>query len=101
MNPVGPQTPGVYWVRRAIVLLVILVLLVGLIWWLGGRGGGDGTATAAPTTSAEPTGSTCERPGETGDGISPPDGWPGAAKDGGGDDGKAGCPGAIIGGCAG
>jgi hypothetical protein len=55
----------VYWVRRAIVLLVILVLLVGLIWWLGGRGGGDGTATAAPTTSAEPTGSTSPEPTES------------------------------------
>jgi hypothetical protein len=74
---------------------------------VGGIGWGEIPAGPVCPGATKAGGVSCaiggggERPGETGDGISPPDGWPGAAKDGGGDDGKAGCPGAIIGGCAG
>ena len=63
MSPIGPESPGVYWVRRAVALLVILVLLL-LLWWLFfGRGGEaavpdaapEPTQTAAPTPTQVPT----------------------------------------------
>ena len=56
MHPVGPQSPSVYWVRRAVVIVVLLVILGLLIWFLGGGGGGDGAAAGpGPTTSASPS----------------------------------------------
>lgn len=56
MHPVGPESPGTYWLRRALVLagVVALLALVVLIW----PGGGDGQSTAATTSpSASPSGS--------------------------------------------
>jgi hypothetical protein len=47
LNPVGPQSPGVYWLRRALVLLVLLLVVLGVVGLLGGRGG-DPAPTAAP-----------------------------------------------------
>ncbi len=47
MRPTGPLPPGVYWVRRGLVVLVVLVVLVAL-WWVFLR------SDAAPST-AEPT----------------------------------------------
>jgi len=57
MRPSGKLPPGVYWRRRAFVVLVVVLLV-----WLGSRviGGGDDDADArAPesTPSATPTGS--------------------------------------------
>ena len=54
IHPTGPQSPRVYWVRRAVVLLVLLVLLLGVRWLLTGRGGSDDPA-AAPTGSSSPS----------------------------------------------
>jgi hypothetical protein len=53
IHPTGPQSPGVYWMRRAVVLLVLLVLLLGVRWLLTGRGGG--TPVASPTGSSSPS----------------------------------------------
>jgi hypothetical protein len=55
IHPTGPQSPGVYWVRRAVVLLVLIVALLGARWLLTGRGG-DGTPVASP--SGSPSGSS-------------------------------------------
>ena len=61
LRPVGPLSPGVYWFRRALVLLVVVTVVWAGYRWLGGGGddGTDGTAAGAtptPTTSsAEPT----------------------------------------------
>ena len=52
MHPTGPQSPGVYWVRRAAVLVVLLVLLLGVRWLLTGRGGGTPSATPTPSQSS-------------------------------------------------
>lgn len=53
MNPVGPEEPGVYWRRRAIVIGVIILVLIFLWWLLFGRGGGsDAAPTPAPTSSS-------------------------------------------------
>jgi hypothetical protein len=54
IHPTGPQSPGVYWVRRAVVLLVLIVLLLGVRWLLTGRGG-DGTPAASPSGSSSPS----------------------------------------------
>ncbi len=51
IHPTGPQSPGVYWFRRAVVLLVLVVLLLGVRWLLTGRGG-DGTPVASPSGSS-------------------------------------------------
>ena len=32
MQPIGPESPGVYWVRRAALLAIVLLLVFGLIW---------------------------------------------------------------------
>lgn len=56
MSPIGPEPPGVYWVRRAIVLLVIVVIL-GLLWWLIFGRGGDDSAAPEPTPTPTPTAS--------------------------------------------
>jgi len=47
LRPTGPLPPGVYWVRRVLVVLAVLVVLVAL-WWVFLR------SDASPT-SAEPT----------------------------------------------
>jgi cytoskeletal protein RodZ len=55
LRPVGPNPPGVYWVRRAVVLLVVVALVGGLAWWLSGRGGSGTTAAPEPSQSSTPT----------------------------------------------
>ncbi len=59
MHPVGPQSPGTYWVRRVLVILVILALALGVRWLLTGR---SGSPTASPTTSPVATGSSSPTP---------------------------------------
>ncbi len=59
LHPVGPQTPGVYWLRRLIVLAVVVALIVGIKLAFF-NGGGSGTAAPEPSTSptASPSAST-------------------------------------------
>jgi len=63
LRPVGPQSPGVYWVRRLVVLLVVLALLLGIRFLLFR---GDSTTTATPEPSTSPTASTTPEPTDTG-----------------------------------
>lgn len=60
MHPTGPRPPGVYWLRRIVVLVVILVLLLGVRWLLTGRG--SSTPSASPTTSGTPAASESPTP---------------------------------------
>lgn len=53
MSPVGPEPPGVYWVRRAAVVVVALTLIVSLWWLLVGRGSSSPETTATSSTSGE------------------------------------------------
>ena len=64
MHPVGPQSPGVYWVRRVVAVLVVLALLLGVRWLLTGRGSEAQPGATAPTTSptASPTSSPTGSP---------------------------------------
>jgi hypothetical protein len=75
MFPVGPESPIVYWVRRAVVLLAIVALLLGLRWVLFGRG--SSSADAAPSTSptaqpstAHPTSGSSTKPAQPSAGAS-------------------------------
>jgi hypothetical protein len=63
LHPVGPQSPGVYWFRRIIVLVVVVALLVGVRWLLTGRSGDGSSSAAGPTTS--PTASPTTSPSTT------------------------------------
>ncbi len=60
INPVGPQSPGTYWLRRLLVLAVVIALLLGIRWFLTDRGAEPEAAaspSASPSASAEPSAS--------------------------------------------
>ena len=59
LHPVGPQSPGVYWFRRVLVLLVVVALVLGVRWLLTGRGSDASSGAAGPSASpsASPTAS--------------------------------------------
>ncbi len=67
MHPVGPQAPGVYWVRRVLVVLVVLALLLGVRWLLTGRGSDASPGASAPSgsPSSSPTSSPTSSPSTT------------------------------------
>jgi hypothetical protein len=52
-HPVGPEKPGVYWRRRAMVIGVLLLIVVVVVLIVVGRGGAsaDPGAAAAPSSS--------------------------------------------------
>jgi hypothetical protein len=49
LQPVGPESPLVYWMRRGTVLLIVVTLLLGAWWFLGSR------TAAAPGQSVNAT----------------------------------------------
>ncbi|WIB15695.1 hypothetical protein DEJ34_00785 [Curtobacterium sp. MCPF17_050] len=53
-HPVGPERPGVYWRRRALVLGVVLLVVVVVVLIVVGRGNGAPGAgpTASPSASS-------------------------------------------------
>ena len=55
MSPIGPESPGIYWVRRALVLLAIIVMLLALRWLIFGRGDSTSDVAASPSTSSSST----------------------------------------------
>jgi hypothetical protein len=58
MTPVGPEPPGVYWVRRLVALAVLAVVLL-LLWWLFFGRGGD---SASPEPTPQPAQNTSPAP---------------------------------------
>jgi hypothetical protein len=54
LHPVGPEPAGVYWVRRA-ALLVVLVLVVALVAYACGAGSSTPKPSASPSTSPSST----------------------------------------------
>lgn len=63
LHPVGPQSPGIYWFRRVVVLLVLLALLLGVRWLLTGRSSDGSSSAAGP--SASPTSTPSASPSTT------------------------------------
>jgi len=45
MQPIGPESPSVYWVRRAALLVIALLFIFGLVWVFGAVAGGSDTET--------------------------------------------------------
>lgn len=66
-NPVGPEEPRIYWVRRGIVLLVVLIVVALLLWIFLPRNGGEPTVATvpSPTTSDRSTPSPSPEPTST------------------------------------
>ncbi len=71
LQPVGDQPPGVYWIRRGL-LLVALLVVVAIVWWIWPSGGDDteqlnANPTPSPTVSVTPsdTGSATPKPSKT------------------------------------
>ncbi len=50
MHPVGPRSPGVYWIRRVFAAALAVVVVVGVVWWVVGRGSGGGSVDPAAAT---------------------------------------------------
>ena len=59
LRPVGPEPPGVYWRRRATLLVAVAVVVVLLAWACAGGSGGHppARATDTPTQTPQPTSS--------------------------------------------
>jgi len=55
MNPIGPETPAVYWRRRLLVGLAAVVALFVLWLLIFGGGGDSATPVTTPTQSAVPS----------------------------------------------
>ncbi|MCT9620529.1 hypothetical protein [Curtobacterium sp. C2H10] len=60
-HPVGPEKPGVYWRRRAMVIGVLLLIVVVVVLIVVGRGGASAdpgsSSTSASASSAGPSSS--------------------------------------------
>lgn len=52
LHPVGPESAGTYWIRRAAVVAIAVGLIAGLIWLLGPKG--DPVA-GVPSTTTSPS----------------------------------------------
>lgn len=61
MNPIGPEPPTVYWIRRIAIVVVVLTLIVAL-WWLVGSLRGSGSSSTGPTASGAPSGGASAAP---------------------------------------
>ena len=53
LQPVGPQKPRVYWIRRSLVLVVI-VAVVAAVWAIWPKGSGIPAAPVSPSASVTP-----------------------------------------------
>lgn len=59
LKPVGPHSPGVYWARRAVMLLLLIALVAAVIFGLRALLLGSGSATSpVPAATKEPTQTT-------------------------------------------
>ena len=66
LNPIGPEPPTVYWIRRIAIVVVVITLLIGL-WWLFGalRGGGSSSSSEPSSSSAPSAGASVAPDGST------------------------------------
>ncbi len=50
IQPIGPESPSIYWVRRAALLVIVLLILFGIVWVIRAVFG----STSVETPVAEP-----------------------------------------------
>lgn len=55
MHPVGPEPPGVYWLRRIAFVMVILTFAMGAWWAIGSFLGKDSAPVATPAGTLSPS----------------------------------------------
>lgn len=55
IHPVGPEPPGVYWLRRAAFVLAIVTLALGMWWGIDAIRQSDNPPTPAASASAAPS----------------------------------------------
>lgn len=60
LEPIGPEAPRTYWIRRAVVLVVLLAVIVGIIWLVGRP-----KAVTATPPSTTPSNSAVSTPQES------------------------------------
>ncbi|MGC3954404.1 MAG: hypothetical protein QM804_09175 [Propionicimonas sp.] len=53
LQPVGPEEPRVYWIRRSLVVVVVVALVVA-VWAIWPKGSGLPAEPAPPSTSVTP-----------------------------------------------
>jgi len=70
LQPVGPEPPIVYWVRRGTILVIVLTLLIGG-WWLLSSGSAASPGAGEPVAAVDEV--TGEEIGEDGEPIAPID----------------------------
>jgi hypothetical protein len=51
LNPIGPEAPSVYWVRRAATIVIALTLIIALVWVARSVFGSDNGAAPEPVAS--------------------------------------------------
>jgi hypothetical protein len=69
LNPIGPEPPTVYWIRRVAIVVIVIVVIVALWWGVsalrGGSASDDGAATPSDSASSSVEASDSASPEET------------------------------------
>lgn len=52
LNPIGPEAPSVYWVRRAATIVIALTLIIALVWLARSVFGSDDGSAPEPDAGA-------------------------------------------------
>ena len=58
LRPVGPERPGVYWLRRSVIVVVLLAVIAVVVHVLAGGSSGPKAGAAPDGTAGSPTPST-------------------------------------------
>lgn len=73
-HPVGPEKPGVYWRRRAMVIGVLLLIVVVVVLIVVGRGGASADPGSPPTSASASSAGPSSSPRATPSGAASPSG---------------------------
>ncbi|WP_336696860.1 hypothetical protein [Curtobacterium sp. USHLN213] len=73
-HPVGPEKPGVYWRRRAMVIGVLLLIVVVVVLIVVGRGGASADPGSSPTSASASSAGSSSSPRATPSAAASPSG---------------------------